>query len=118
MELCDRLRRARRRAGMSQAQLASRIGVHRSAVAQWESTHGTVPSVRHLLEVAGVTGAGMEWLALGRGSPAWEQAEPAETADAAVPLDELESRVLELARRLPTGRRHLVAEFLELMLLR
>ena len=33
----DSIRRLRERAGMSQAQLAEKIGVDRSAVAKWES---------------------------------------------------------------------------------
>ena len=52
----DRIRLARRHAGMSQARLAEAIGVQRSAVSHWESPQGKNPSVDHLRQVAMVAG--------------------------------------------------------------
>ena len=63
----DRIRLARRQAGMSQAKLAEAIGVQRSAVSHWESPQGKNPSVDHLRAVAMVAGITFEWLATGRG---------------------------------------------------
>lgn len=37
MEIGDRIRRERRKAGLTQTQLAARVSVDKSAVAQWES---------------------------------------------------------------------------------
>ena len=65
--LSDRIRRARRLAGVSQAALASRLGVGSSAVAQWELAHGTTPTVDHLAGIACCCAVRFEWLATGRG---------------------------------------------------
>ena len=63
----QRIRLARRHAGLSQAQLAEAVGVQRSAVSHWEAPQGKNPSVTHLREVALATGVQFEWLATGRG---------------------------------------------------
>ena len=52
---------------MSQTQLAQAVGVQRSAVSHWEAPQGKNPSVKHLREIAMVTGVQFEWLATGRG---------------------------------------------------
>lgn len=49
--LADRLKRARKLADLTQAQVAARIGVDTSAVGQWE-TGKTVPSPTNLTELA------------------------------------------------------------------
>ena len=61
MKLSTRIRTARVRAGMSQADLASSLGVSRSAVGNWESAKGRVfPSTERLSELAMASGvAGM-----------------------------------------------------------
>jgi len=50
LPLADVVRRARKQAGLSQAELALLLGVRQSSVSQWErgSTH---PSNRHLLQL-------------------------------------------------------------------
>lgn len=68
--LSTRIRQARLRAGMTQAALARRVGVKRSAATQWEHPSGTVPSMEHLIAVALATGVHLEWLATGRGQQA------------------------------------------------
>ena len=67
MTFQQRIRLARRHAGMSQATLGGAIGVQRSAVSHWEATQGRHPSVDHLCRLALVTGVQFEWLATGRG---------------------------------------------------
>ena len=66
----QRIRLARRHAAMSQTQLAQAVGVQRSAVSHWEAPQGKNPSVKHLREIAMVTGVQFEWLATGRGQMA------------------------------------------------
>lgn len=113
METCVRIRRARTKAGLSQADLGSRVGVNRSAVAQWERVGGTSPSVDNLAKVALITGVAFEWLATGRGGG--ELAEvPAVAMDYAV--DEAEARVLECLRLLPSNKRKRFCDLLELIL--
>jgi DNA-binding XRE family transcriptional regulator len=48
--LASEIRRARRRAGMSQAELASALGVRQSSVSQWERG-ATEPSTHNLLDL-------------------------------------------------------------------
>lgn len=111
-----RVRQARRAAKLSQAQLAMHLGVCRSAVAQWERTGGTSPSVDHLARVAIVTGVLFEWLATGRGPshPAGTEFESAATpGDFA--MDELESRILDAVRRLTRRKRETVCQIIELL---
>ena len=63
----SRVRQARRHANLSQAQLAAKVGVHRSAVAQWEHVGGSHPTVENMARIASITAVSFEWLATGRG---------------------------------------------------
>ena len=63
----SRVRPARRHAGLSQQELATKVGVHRSAVAQWEQPGGSHPTADNLARIAATTGVQFEWLATGRG---------------------------------------------------
>lgn len=116
LSMSTRVRRARTQAGLSQAELARRIGVERSAVTQWERAKGTRPSVGHLAQVAVETGVMFEWLATGRGasqpeSGAFDTA--LVTEDYA--QDAMESRALTALRRLGTRRRTTAVQILELL---
>lgn len=62
-----RIRQARDLAKLSQSQLAAALKVHRSAVSQWESPHGVLPTLENLIKLAKLTEVQMEWLATGRG---------------------------------------------------
>jgi len=66
-DIANRIRSARRIAGITQAELAARLRVSRSAVANWESASGIWPASSRLLSVAVITGVSYEWLATGRG---------------------------------------------------
>ena len=50
LELSAWIRAARRRAGLSQAELAAQLGLAQSSVSQWEKGV-TQPSTRHLLRL-------------------------------------------------------------------
>ena len=63
----NRVRRARRHALMTQAELARRVGVHRSAVAQWERPGGSHPTTENCARIALSTSVSLEWLTTGRG---------------------------------------------------
>ena len=64
----ERIKQARKDAGLSQGALAERLGVDRSAVAQWERQTAASPTVSNLAKIALVTGVSFEWLATGRGA--------------------------------------------------
>lgn len=111
-----RIRRARAMASLTQAELARRLGVQRSAVTQWERDNGTRPNVAHLVQIACETRVAFEWLATGRGSSQMENG----ALDVALIVqdyahDELESRVLFGLRRVATRRREAVVKIIELL---
>jgi transcriptional regulator with XRE-family HTH domain len=97
----DRIRLARRHAGMSQAKLAEAIGVQRSAVSHWESPQGKNPSVDHLRAVAMVSGVTFEWLATGRGKMQLSEdamLDSVSAADAMLIEDRSELRLIQAFR--------------------
>ncbi|HET9034087.1 MAG TPA: helix-turn-helix transcriptional regulator [Dokdonella sp.] len=66
--LADRIRSARRKASISQSELARRIGVSASAVAQWEHPSGTQPTLQSLVRIFEITGVSIDWLVTGKAS--------------------------------------------------
>jgi transcriptional regulator with XRE-family HTH domain len=117
MELiATRIRRARTGARMTQTQLATAVGVRRSAVAQWETVRGTRPRVEHMAEVAIRTSVNFEWLATGRGPSHLGQAAASPVLMAAdIAGNALESRMLELMRRLSSRKQEMACEMVELL---
>jgi transcriptional regulator with XRE-family HTH domain len=63
----NRIRQARRSAKLSQKALGTLVGVHRSAVSQWEQPAGSMPTLENLARIAITTSVQFEWLATGRG---------------------------------------------------
>ena len=116
-DLAFRIRQARRRAVLSQAQLGAATGVQRSAVAQWERRNGSRPTSLNLSRIAIATGAQFEWLATGRGRMLIDEEEGA-AESAALMLrvhahDEVEERVLLALRRLEYWQTIVIAEMVE-----
>lgn len=112
----DRVRLARRHAGLSQAKLAQAIGVQRSAVSYWESPQGKNPSVDHLRTVATVTGVAFEWLATGRGKMQLSEdamLDSVSAADAILVEDPLELRLVTSFREASPRTRIAMVEILE-----
>lgn len=109
--LSARIRRARSLCGLSQNELAARMGVGRGTVTRWEHPSGNAPSTRHLIEIARCTGTQVEWLALGMGAPRSEGMPTATTPDPdAYAEDDLERECLHCLRRMPRrAREHLIA---------
>lgn len=110
--LNDRIRRARALSGVTQSTLARKVGVHRSAVAQWESPIGSTPSMEHLIAIALHTCVNLEWLGTGRGNPLAEN-EPVDIDhgdDRA--MDALEAQCLHALRRMPKRLREQVVAVL------
>lgn len=95
MRLSTRIRTARRRANISQADLAESLGISRTAVANWESDKvRTGPSTARIAEIATLTGVSWEWLATGRGH-ATVSLEIIPAVDADFIDDPIERRLLE-----------------------
>ena len=79
--MSERIRRARRRAGLSQSALAEVLKVQRSAVSNWESASEVLPSLQNLVAVARACGVSFEWLGTGSGRMGLEEAVPVPAAD-------------------------------------
>lgn len=112
----DRIRLARRRAGLSQAKLAAAIGVQRSAVSHWESPQGKNPSVTHLRELAKVAGVTFEWLATGRGKMELSEEAVLDSVSAAEAIlveDSLELRLMQSFREASPRTRVALVEIVE-----
>ncbi len=112
-ELPTRIRKARLLSGLSQAELARRVGVRRSAVTQWEHPAGTSPSTEHLIQIAVETGTRFEWLATGRGPLQCEDDTTATALPASQAQDAHEHEALQCFRRLPPARRRIALNILQ-----
>ncbi|QSX73997.1 helix-turn-helix transcriptional regulator [Lysobacter arenosi] len=113
--MSSRIRRARVAAHLTQAELARRLSVQRSAVTQWERESGTHPSLSHLAQIACETQVHFEWLATGRG----ECHASMGALDTAViaqdyAQDELESRVLQGLRQVHSRDREAAVRIVEM----
>ena len=114
----QRIRLARRHAGLSQAALAEAVGVQRSAVSHWEAVQGKSPSMTNLRRVATVTGVQFEWIATGRGRmslSADEALDGVSAVDAAMVDEPLELRMLAAFRSLPARSQAPLVELMEQM---
>ncbi|GAB1597032.1 helix-turn-helix domain-containing protein [Lysobacter claricitrinus] len=114
----QRIRLARRHAGLSQSALAETVGVQRSAVSHWEAVQGKSPSMSNLRRVATVTGVQFEWLATGRGRMALSHEDTMDgvaAVDATMVDEPLELRMLNAFRSLPPRSQAPLVELMEQM---
>lgn len=102
-EVAARIRQARRSAGLSQKTLSALLGVQRSAVANWEASGATLPSIHHLIAIAVHTEVSLDWLATGRGAtvPMEDPLDAIPAADATFTETPGEKDLLLRFRRMP-----------------
>jgi transcriptional regulator with XRE-family HTH domain len=114
MNFAYRIRCARTFAKLTQTELAAKLGVRRTAVAQWEQVVGTKQTMRNLTQLAIVTEVRFEWLATGRGPIRLGElhSEPAAVMSEFA-HDILESRLLNAIRRLSMHKREVIVEMVE-----
>ena len=117
VKMQERIRRARRRAGLSQAGLAEFVNVQRSAVSNWESANGVLPNMQNLLAVAKVCRVSLEWLGTGRGgiSTDPDALDDVPAADAELVDVEEERMLLAGFRSLPRRGQQLMIDMVEVM---
>ena len=109
-----RIRRARILRKLSQTQMSLCLGVHRSAVAQWEQPGGTAPSLEHIDRIAELLEVNFEWLATGRGRMKPDaNHDPRERIPAEFARDVLEERLLFASRQLSEYKREAVLALIE-----
>lgn len=115
MKMAERIRRARRKAGLSQATLAEKLQVRRSAVSNWESVNDIQPAMQNLIALAKACGISFEWLGTGRGkmSPDEDLLAEIPTAHAELVEAPLERELLAMFRELPRKPQQLVVELVE-----
>ena len=117
VKMQERIRRARRRAGLSQAGLAELVNVQRSAVSNWESANGVLPNMQNLLAVAKACRVSLEWLGTGRGgiSTDPDALDDVPAADAELVDVEEERMLLAGFRSLPRRAQQLMVDMVEVM---
>lgn len=114
--LPTRVRKARLSAQLTQAELARRVGVKRSAVTQWEHPLGTTPSMHHLIQIAIETDTCIEWLATARGPCHSEDAPQMSSASThGDAQDPQEGEALVRFRRLPAHKRKIALQILQVL---
>ena len=115
MKMQERIRRARRKAGLSQAALADLVKVRRSAVSNWESAKNVLPSMQNLVAIAQACRVSIEWLGTGRGGMTSDPEALADipTADAELVDAHEERELLAAFRNLPRRSQQLVMELTE-----
>ena len=97
MKLNEKILYYRKRAGLSQEELASRVGVSRQAVSKWELGDAT-PEVDKLLALAGVFGVTTDEL-LSETDPEAPPPPPSDPPQAAPDLSQRVGPLLRLVRR-------------------
>lgn len=110
VQLADRIRMARRKAGLSQSKAAEGLGVHRGTVGHWERGAGHRPTSGNLMQLAMLLAVSYEWLATGRGSMQLSSDDvPAARLDYFAQSDDEEALLLAF-RKLPVHRREAVVD--------
>lgn len=114
MTLSTRIRYARTLAKLTQEALATKLGVRRTAVAQWEQVAGTKPTMNNMIQLAILTDVRFEWLATGRGATRLGDLhiEPAAVMSEFA-HDILEGRLLNAIRKLSVHKREVIVQMVE-----
>ena len=68
MTFAEKLKSIRKQAGMSQEQLAEKLGVSRQAVTKWE-TNGGIPDIENIMAISALFGISIDELLMG--ASAW-----------------------------------------------
>ncbi|MAM25115.1 MAG: transcriptional regulator [Rhodobacteraceae bacterium] len=99
----DRVSAAREQAGLSQAELARRLGVRQSTLRGWEDDHSE-PRANRLSMLAGLLNVSMMWLINGEGegigAPEDRQSMPEDINDILTEMRSLRSDMLKRAESL------------------
>ncbi len=101
-----RIQNSRQALGLSEAQLARRIGVKKTTLVNWESGQ-TAPRANRLAELAGVLNVPLMWLIAGAESPAnTPEPDTSETQALEKKLDNADQLINELSALIADLRGH------------
>jgi len=99
----DRLAAAREQAGMTQAQLAKRLGVKASTLRAWENDMSE-PRANRLSMLSGLLNVSLPWMLTGKGdgvaSPEDENQNPADISDILLEIRDLKASMVTTADKL------------------
>ena len=93
--------------------MAKQVGVVPSAVAQWEGSSKTSPTVEHLMRIAQSCNVAFEWLATGRGETLVVDSEVPAVDPVTIAQDMLEERLLIAFRKVAAKKREALVSWLE-----
>lgn len=116
MKMAERIRRARRRADLSQAELGRMLKVQRSAVSNWESASDIQPSMQNLSGIAKACAVSFEWLGTGRGRMRLDEDLEIPAVDAELVDLRDERELLAMYRNLPHRKRELMVQVMQVFL--
>jgi len=110
--LTDRIRAARKKAGLTQSDVAKALRISASAVNQWEQGFTKSIKLNHFFALARLLGQDPQWLATGKADVrARATALIPQTPDTPAPTSE-ERALLHYIRQMPDTLRKLVLRFL------
>lgn len=110
----DRLEAAREAAGLSPEELAQRLGVRDTTIAQWEAD-AWEPRANRMQMLAGMLNVSLMWLMTGKGDgiPAPTEGSPRPISPALAEIVQLRQQMEVIARKLRAAEQQLLAEKME-----
>ena len=109
----DRLAGAREQTGMTQSELAKRLGVKKKTLEDWENDHNE-PRANRLSMMAGLLNVTLSWLLIGEGEGPGDPEDAAISREATVLLTEV--REISVQMRLASERLSRVEKELQSLL--
>ena len=107
----DRLKSARKAAGLTQHALAEKVGIRSASIAQMETGLTKFPSSKNLLPLARALDVDPEWLISGKGQPKPPSNEVREPAAEYCAHNQQEQMMLDLFRNLPEEDRRRALQY-------
>lgn len=113
MKIGQRIKATRELRGLSQGELARRVGVSQPAASEWESCRSE-PTVENLRALAVELDLWFEWLVTGRGARDYDPSQPQPPEYRSAPPLPADERDLQAAyRKLSPARRAALLDFLK-----
>lgn len=112
-KLTDRIRAARKEAGLSQAEVAKALRISASAVNQWEQGFSKSIKLEHFFALASLLRQDPQWLATGTVLPYLRRTQTRLPKLDDPPLTREEKALLHQIRQMPSRLRKVLLQFLK-----